>query len=387
MLVGEVRCATTGSGSSWKLSGGSSVIVRASTKRLEEAPGAARDQAQRVAHPRGDRARDRESGGERLTQRATSRRQRCQSRIHGAATASDAGASDPTSDARPTRRVRRRRPSAGRSRRDRARAPSVACAAVTHSSILPARHEQTRRACARSRRPSARPDARGTRRGARSATAPSAMSVPARAGGSASRSRVAAAGCRPSSGSRRRERDRREHEGRPTSAGGRAGSSPARERASARRPAPTACGAGCRASSSAKPRNRGAAAIAARVPPAAEDPRQQLPVAARPAVLARRRDVVARRELLDDLDVGDEPGAREDALEEIVAEERVLGDPAGERRLEGVDVVDALAGVRALRRRGPGTRRTPRTRRGRCRRGPRRRAGRASLRVRSAATA
>ena len=42
------------------------------------------------------------------------------------------------------------------------------------------------------------------------------------------------------------------------------------------------------------------------------------------------------------------PAPREDALEEIVAQERVLGDPSRERGLEGVHVVDALAGVGAL---------------------------------------
>jgi hypothetical protein len=33
------------------------------------------------------------------------------------------------------------------------------------------------------------------------------------------------------------------------------------------------------------------------------------------------------------------------ALEQVVAEQRALGHAPGERRLEGVDVVDALAGV------------------------------------------
>ena len=46
MLVGEVRWATTGSGSSWKLSGGSA-WSSARDEGLEEAPGAAGDQAQR----------------------------------------------------------------------------------------------------------------------------------------------------------------------------------------------------------------------------------------------------------------------------------------------------------------------------------------------------
>ncbi len=79
-------------------------------------------------------------------------------------------------------------------------------------------------------------------------------------------------------------------------------------------------------------------------PKAREDPRQQLPVAARPAVLARRGDVVASRELLDDLDVGDQTGAREGALEQVVTEQAAVRHAPGQRRLEDVDVVDAFAG-------------------------------------------
>ncbi len=79
-----------------------------------------------------------------------------------------------------------------------------------------------------------------------------------------------------------------------------------------------------------------------------QDPRQQLPVTARPAVLAGGGDLVVRGELLEELDVGHQPGARERALEQIVAQQRVLGDPPGERGLERIDVVDAFSGVRAF---------------------------------------
>ena len=79
-----------------------------------------------------------------------------------------------------------------------------------------------------------------------------------------------------------------------------------------------------------------------------KNPRKQLPVAARPAMLAIGRDIVSGRKLLDELDIGGEPGAREGAFEEIVAEQRVLGDASVERALEGVDVVDALAGIGAF---------------------------------------
>src|SRR5690606_38019876 len=76
-----------------------------------------------------------------------------------------------------------------------------------------------------------------------------------------------------------------------------------------------------------------------------EDPGQQLPVATRPAMLASCRNVVARGKIVDDLDIGGKPGAGKRALEEIVAEESILRNPSGECRLEGIDVIDALAGI------------------------------------------
>jgi hypothetical protein len=65
-------------------------------------------------------------------------------------------------------------------------------------------------------------------------------------------------------------------------------------------------------------------------------------------VLARRSDVVAGRELLDDFYIRNEAGAREDSFEKIVAEKRVLGYTACKRGFEGIHVVDALAGIRAF---------------------------------------
>ena len=90
------------------------------------------------------------------------------------------------------------------------------------------------------------------------------------------------------------------------------------------------------------------AAAAGHVIAPAQDPRQQLPVAARPAMLARGSYVVSRRKLLNDLDVGNKTGARKYPFEQIVAEQRVLGYTAGQRGVEGVDVIDALAGIRTL---------------------------------------
>ncbi|MNO61713.1 hypothetical protein D3C76_523680 [compost metagenome] len=82
--------------------------------------------------------------------------------------------------------------------------------------------------------------------------------------------------------------------------------------------------------------------------PATDDPRQQLPVAARPAVQALDHHVETRRRIFHHLDIRGQPGAGENTLEQVVAEQLVLPYPAGERRFEGVDVVDALAGVGAF---------------------------------------
>src|SRR5262245_17032652 len=79
-----------------------------------------------------------------------------------------------------------------------------------------------------------------------------------------------------------------------------------------------------------------------------DDPGEQLPVSTRPPVLTGGGRLVACGELLEQLDVRHEPGASEDALEQVMAQECVLRDPARQGRLEGVDVVDALAGVRAF---------------------------------------
>ncbi len=56
-----------------------------------------------------------------------------------------------------------------------------------------------------------------------------------------------------------------------------------------------------------------------RVASVTENPRQQLPIATYPAVLARRGDFVAGGKFLDHLDVGDEACSGEAALQEIVA--------------------------------------------------------------------
>ncbi len=79
-----------------------------------------------------------------------------------------------------------------------------------------------------------------------------------------------------------------------------------------------------------------------------EQPQQNLPVAADPAMLTSRVREHARRVVVDDFDVGDQRGARVQSLEQVVREQRVFGHAALERRRERVDVVQALAGEDAF---------------------------------------
>ena len=79
-----------------------------------------------------------------------------------------------------------------------------------------------------------------------------------------------------------------------------------------------------------------------------EDPGQQLPISPRPAVLPHHRALVVGRELLEQLEIGDESSPREDPLEEVMAQQRVLRNPPGQGGLEGIHVIDALACVGAL---------------------------------------
>ena len=90
-----------------------------------------------------------------------------------------------------------------------------------------------------------------------------------------------------------------------------------------------------------------ATAIAAGVR-AAKNPREQLPVAARPSMLPGGGNVVTRRKFLHHLDVGGQSRAREDSLEQIVTQKRVVGNAPSQCRLEDVDIVDSLAAVRAF---------------------------------------
>ena len=63
-------------------------------------------------------------------------------------------------------------------------------------------------------------------------------------------------------------------------------------------------------------------------------------------MLSGRSDLVVRREPLEELDVGDQSRPAQDSLEQVVTEERFSG-PAFQDPGKCLDVIDALAGVRA----------------------------------------
>ena len=79
-----------------------------------------------------------------------------------------------------------------------------------------------------------------------------------------------------------------------------------------------------------------------------EQPQQDLPVAAHPAVLPPRVRQHVGRVVVHDFGVGDERGARVQAFEQVVRQQRVFRHAALERGHERVDVVEALAGEDAF---------------------------------------
>ena len=79
-----------------------------------------------------------------------------------------------------------------------------------------------------------------------------------------------------------------------------------------------------------------------------EYPGKELPVASRPAVLTFGGDIVARWEFVDNFDVGGKAGAGDNALKQIVAEQGIFRNAAGESGFERIHVVDAFAGIGAF---------------------------------------
>ena len=339
MLVGEVRCATTGFGIVLEIVRRQHVVGRRD-EGLEEAPGAPRDQPQARAHlrrrqgscaawPRGERLAHKASAG--AADHSTAK---------GRMSGHDAGdnASAPAARRQPERHAAGHLPieaaqiQARRLRRLGGRGPL--------QQVAPRRTAAP--GSGRSRRPCATPDRAGTRARSRSAGPPAA-----------DRRRACADACASAMSERR---------GRRANSGARNGGIASAARTS-RTAAAAASGSGssqhrpsaASVAGASSERRRLSSILPSRpaAPPAAgalvaEHPRQQLPVAARPAMLAFGGDVVAGRKFLDHLDVGSQSGAGEDALEQIVAEHGVVRHPAGERGLEGIDVVDALAGVGAF---------------------------------------
>ena len=375
-MVGEVRCATTGAGSSWKLSGGSmwsSGVTKVSKKR--QVRRAVSRKALRVG--RRQRRLPATRGG-RLAQRATA----------GEAATAAANGADSTSvpcpesqrDSQATTPMTERPGHAAIEAERSSRRPDRRLGRGDPFEQMPAADEQAQQRA--HDRVAHQPGLMGQEHDdqRRQDRGPAEDRRRARAGGWRSVDPGAARRDGGDDRKQRRQRDRRRARRRSRRAP-RQTAPPSRRAGPARRRAPRACAAGCPASSSGRSPACAAVAVrAGRLGPATEDPGQQLPVAARPAMVAQRADVVAGGKLLDDLDVRGEAGAGEHALEQVVAEQRRVRHAAGERGLEGVDVVDALAGVGALRRTGPDRRPKPRTRKGRCRSRWRRCAGTASLR-------
>ncbi len=77
---------------------------------------------------------------------------------------------------------------------------------------------------------------------------------------------------------------------------------------------------------------------------ARQQPGEELPVAAQPAVEARHRGQQVRRKVLEQRHVRNEGGAAVQALEQVVAEQGVVRNPPGQAGLERHRIVDALAG-------------------------------------------
>ena len=77
-------------------------------------------------------------------------------------------------------------------------------------------------------------------------------------------------------------------------------------------------------------------------------PANQLPIAAYPAVAARHVGAVARGRVLEQLHLAEQTGACVAALEQVVAQDAVLGHAVAQRAFENIDIVDAFADKRAF---------------------------------------
>src|ERR1041385_4160345 len=78
------------------------------------------------------------------------------------------------------------------------------------------------------------------------------------------------------------------------------------------------------------------------------EPRGNLPIAARPTMLAHRIAVVISGIIVEKLDVTDERGAGEDRLEQVMTQQCLIGCAIIERLLESIDVIKTFAGVNSF---------------------------------------
>ena len=79
-----------------------------------------------------------------------------------------------------------------------------------------------------------------------------------------------------------------------------------------------------------------------------ENPRQELPVSASPAVVTQGAHIVSRRKIVHDFDVRREARARERPLEQVMAQQGRIRSPARKDAFERIEIVDAFSCVRAF---------------------------------------
>src|SRR5208283_3631116 len=76
-----------------------------------------------------------------------------------------------------------------------------------------------------------------------------------------------------------------------------------------------------------------------------KNPWKQLPIAACPPMLPGCCNIITRRKFLNNLDIGDQPGPGENSLQEIVAQNGVIGYTSIEGGFEYVHVVNSFSAV------------------------------------------
>ncbi len=351
MLVGEVRIATTGAGSSWKLSGASQ-CVSSPHEAVEEAP-----VQQRVAQRLGPRsARERTPAGD------GGRAERVRDRRRGRPEQDQRGHRDRelperrgrVAARRPARPPGARRPAATATAGHMSRQTPPADAGTPRSVPDAVCHSSRCRRLTTSRQSVRTIASAETQAWCGRKTTASADLLHARRRVAPHRRVVGP----PGLVERRPEHREQEGDDPGRGDGAQAQQGPAHRRAGEHRPprqqeeragrSPPCCAAGCRGSSSATAATAGCAPGRPAPARGGVSQSQELPVAADPAVLAPRVGQVAGGIVVVDDDVGGQPGAGVAPLDQVVREQRVLREAAVRGLLEGVDVVDPLPGEAPL---------------------------------------